>query len=333
MRISRPSVPVLTYNMFFDHAVYSKLEQLQYMAADTAFVTQIRHPLTHLTSILKHFNYKGGAETFLQDAQRQDITFASQSCYPANTTIKVTKNLMTFTLGYMKADDNDVGDFTTYLSKLVDELQFVSILEQKLESMLLLKRKLCWSIKDVLHIHTHKRFLHDSNSRVNKTLEGMHRMHSPLDYLLYQQFETKLRAEISSQDSSFKEELEEYRTLQENFTSLCRQLCYDVDGITEVKTVQSILSKDTTIRPTKHNPEFSLSYTDCLWAMAPEYVVKVMLKIKQYPGACTALMGEIGLEPIDCDFKNHVYPGYHINTFRSFFSNRKACLDNTYNDL
>jgi len=68
----------------------------------------------------------------------------------------VTRNFQAFTLGYKNAFDNNVTDFTEYLHRLDSELYFVSVLKMNDESSILLKRKVCWHIRDVLHIHTHK---------------------------------------------------------------------------------------------------------------------------------------------------------------------------------
>ena len=252
-------------------------------------------------------------------------------CFKTTAVCEMTKNLVAFTLGYTRAADNNVTDFAVYLSKLTEDLQFVSILEQKLESMLLLKRKMCWNIKDILHIHTHLRTL---SSDTNMSLEDMHREYSTLDYYIYDHFARKLEGEIADEGEDFVEELEEYATLQKTFTKLCQQLCYDLQGlaVANVAEIRSVLQREVNIPETKYNAGFSISYIDCLWAMAPEYIIKIMVKLKQYPNACM-LMDGIGLTPADCDFDKHVYPGYHIKIFKTFFLNKAACLDNKYNDL
>ena len=68
--------------------------------------------------------------------------------------------------------------------------------------------------------------------------------------------------------------------------------------------------------------------------MSSEFVVKNILKVKQYPEACTNITtaAEFGLTPDDCDFKNHVYPGYHMNYFQSKILNKTVCLGNFYID-
>ena len=43
------------YNLFFDHAVYNRNAQLEYMAPNTLFYTQIRNPFSQAVSCFKHF--------------------------------------------------------------------------------------------------------------------------------------------------------------------------------------------------------------------------------------------------------------------------------------
>ena len=56
----------------------------------------------------------------------------------------------------MNAYENNITEFKSYLERLDKELFHVSLLEYIDESNLLLKRKMCWHISDVLQIHIHK---------------------------------------------------------------------------------------------------------------------------------------------------------------------------------
>ena len=70
-----------------------------------------------------------------------------------------------------------------------------------------------------------------------------------------------------------------------------------------------------------------MTYVDCLIQMSLEKVTKIVFKVQQYPDGCKNVTkpAEFALTPDDCDFKNHVYPGYHIKHFKSKLINTGAC--------
>ena len=68
---------------------------------------------------------------------------------------------------------------------------------------------------------------------------------------------------------------------------------------------------------------------DCLLQKSREKYLKTIHKVKQYPSACKQHSHELAnytLDKQDCDFSNHVYPGFHINKFREQILNKEVCL-------
>ena len=238
----------------------------------------------------------------------------------------------------MNAYENNVTEFKSYLERLDKELFHVSILEYIDESNLLLKHKMCWHISDVLHIHTHKTKYNKKISSVaeeiTKKAKNKHHKSSKLDYMLYEFFKEKLLKELQQQPADFSKELEQYKALKSQFSELCDKMCKDFESVdpSDIDRIRRMLQHGIDIPSSSFNSAFRMTYVDCLILVSKEIVNKIVLKVEQYPDACknATKAAEFRLTPDDCDFKNHVYPGYHIKHFKRKFLKKDACLGNFY---
>ena len=346
--ISKPPLQDrLGYNLFFDHAVYDRNAQLEYMARNTLFYTQIRNPFSQAVSCFKHF---GGVQkyglgdqecplcSFISSGKEAFYVHVNSKCWDTKHAAPVTRNFQAFTLGHVNAYENNITEFKSYLEGLDKELFHVSLLEYIDESNLLLKRKMHWHISDVLHIHTHKtrhkKTISSAAEEIQKEAEKKHRELSKLDYMLYEFFEEKLLNELQQQPADFSEELEQYKTINSQFSEFCDKMCEDFDGVdpSHIDRIRRMLQNGIDIPSSSFYSAFRVTYVDCLILKSYETVDKIVLKVQQYPEGCKNVTkaAEFGLTPDDCDFKNHVYPGYHIKDFKSKFLNKNACLGNFY---
>ena len=337
------------YNIFVDHAFYDRNAQLEYMDQNTIFYTQIRSPFSQAVSGFNHFE---GVQmydlqgldcplcTFVLSHEKEFYFHGNRHCWGRSRAAPVTRNFQAFTLGYKNASENNITEFKSHLERLDKELFHVSLLEYIDESNLLLKRKMCWHISDVLHIHTHKT-KHKTNispiaEETQHMAEDKHHELSKLDYMLYEFFKEKHFKEIQQQPADFSEELEQYKTLNSQFSELCDKMCKDFDGVdpSDIDRIRRMLQIGIDIPSSSFNSAFRMTYVDCLLLMTSEVVDKNILKVKQYPEACKDItnFAEFGFTPDDCDFKNHVYPGYHISRFKSKILNKEVCLRNFYID-
>ena len=327
-----------SYNVFMDHARFDRETQMKYMAPDTVFITQIRHPFTHAQSAYYLFemkkNFKMSFEEYLRSAEKLP---------PNNTPFCPVRNFQAYVLGYgLRATrENNLTKFQSFLKSLDKQLYFVSLLEFREESMVLMKRKMNWHIKDVLRIHTHK-----SRPGVKKTSPEMEQAHnetmrlhrelSKLDYALYDFFKDRLFNEIAQQPPDFYEELEFYRALNIKFSEFCDGMCAAYKGVNEsdIVKIRRMLNTSIIIPTSKFCPAFPLTYTDCLLLDAPELVLERAMKVRQYPDACSNLKAksyhDYVIQRDDCCFEDHVYPGYHIKFFKQSVLDTKACVDRFY---
>ena len=179
------------YSIICEHTMYNESELKRWMPGDTFYLANIRHPLTHVRSVINYnkLHTKLHISTsanflaeLLSDPQRHD---------KANTTRNISARF--FGLN-RRVSDKATGD--ALIQHIDRKFGLVLIMERIDESLVLMKRRLCWSTKDILYLPLRvveyegkaKETEHDQ-----KELIAKHRKWSNIDYDLYEHFDNKLQ--------------------------------------------------------------------------------------------------------------------------------------------
>ena len=176
------------YNLLVEHTVFNDSEIKALMPANTFYLATLRHPITQIKSFINQVRLydKLGLNksehflaTFLKDPGGRDKRNDS-------------RNVMSRYFGLpWKVSDKKAGD---ELIKLADrKFDLVLIMELIDEGYVLLKRRLCWTIKEILY-HTIRTSKYNGKV-VDQTddLIAKHRKWSSIDYAMYEHFKTKLQ--------------------------------------------------------------------------------------------------------------------------------------------
>ena len=227
------------FNILCDHAVYDRPIMDRLMPAKSFYVTSLREPFSQVKSMLNYynvFNISGLKSSnpfadYLNDIERYEAVYKSpgaaktRDCIPDG--FSMSKNLMSFNLGFptgflpgssdKSEDDQFIQD---WIGKLDSELDFVMITEHFHESLVLLRRKLCWTIKDMLFSHSNTlSYAHRANH--DETLVTKYRKWSRVDYALYDHFNKSLWVEIAKEGEDFWGEVEHLRTTNQEVNQFC----------------------------------------------------------------------------------------------------------------
>ncbi|XP_033117395.1 galactosylceramide sulfotransferase-like [Anneissia japonica] len=145
------------YNVFALHALYNRPVYDSFMENDSIYVTLLRDPVSQFESAFDFFNVGAAAirDSSLNKTQRLQVFFKDPLKYWA--TLKrslrlISRNSQIWDLGVdpAKCPNSFVVDYT--IKRLDNELDLVMITEYFDESLLLLKKKLCWEFKDILYL-------------------------------------------------------------------------------------------------------------------------------------------------------------------------------------
>lgn len=130
---------------------------------------------------------------------------------------------MFFDLGLHTTDYHKLKVVKDAIIEIDEKFTIVLIYESLDESLVLLKRKLCWDLDDVLYLKFHYQ-RHWENSRhpeLNSSAREQIRRWNKADVMLYQYFNETLWSEVRSEGQDFFDELREFREKHEEMEQEC----------------------------------------------------------------------------------------------------------------
>jgi hypothetical protein len=257
------------FNILMEHAIYNHTRMAKMMPNNTKYITTIRDPWHRLTSSFSYFSLGYVVEPpvnfsqYLQNIQKFDDIYkqpdkrAWRFCFPNG--FSVVQNLMAHCLGMplgFPAGRRDISVNDTAIMQYIRELdsQFFLVMNADyfIESLVLLKRMMCWTFKDILH--------HSSNV-------GKHKLHeivpteqeyqtyynfSRIDFILYEHFNKSFWKKIESQGPDFFDEVNQFKVVQ----LLMERFCF-IENNANSKGQSVIIPKS------KFNAEFTVTSEDC----------------------------------------------------------------------
>eukprot|EP00058_Branchiostoma_floridae_P026486 XP_002611977.1 hypothetical protein BRAFLDRAFT_91863 [Branchiostoma floridae] len=143
------------FNILTNHAVYRRDVFRNIMPNDTAYLAILREPFSHLKSAMNfyrlrrkfHLPKNNTIPAFLQQPSLYDKHgTGGRRTHPYSYT-----NLMSFDMGIKFSARLDTEYVKSYVTRLEREFRLVLILEYLDESLVLLKRYMCWDIEDILY--------------------------------------------------------------------------------------------------------------------------------------------------------------------------------------
>lgn len=127
-------------------------------------------------------------------------------------TLNLIKNAQFFDLGLSTTEYHRRNIIKTTIQELYEKFTIVLIYEHLDESLVLMKRKFCWQLDDILHLKFHYTQHNILNRQeTSEELIEMIRQWNEADQSLYTFFNKTLWDEIKYEGDSFWEELKEFR--------------------------------------------------------------------------------------------------------------------------
>ncbi|XP_019630072.1 PREDICTED: galactosylceramide sulfotransferase-like [Branchiostoma belcheri] len=223
------------FNIMCEHTVFNKPAMSKVMPKDAVYITILREPFEQFKSSFKYHllpkilgipeNSDVLVEFFKQPETYDNIyTSSAEEVRKVRTGIpdgvSVTRNFMAHDLSYPRAqweNSTYLQEFIKYIDK---EFILVMILEYFEESLILLKRAMCWEFQDIIY-HPSNVAAYPYKIDRRQNLIDAHRKFSKVDYALYQHFNRTFWEKIKQGGQDFKEELEAFRKIQRVTTRYC----------------------------------------------------------------------------------------------------------------
>ncbi|XP_078689318.1 galactose-3-O-sulfotransferase 2-like [Branchiostoma floridae x Branchiostoma belcheri] len=235
------------YDVMLHHLRYNRPQMSYIMKNNASFVAILRYPLSHLKSAINYFHLDKRLglrkENPLKDYLSDPKYFLGSMAYK-------TRNWQAFMMGVPPWYAGNEKMAQARIQALGNEFAHVMILEYYDESLLLLKRKLCWQLRDILYdkqVRNYRSYSY-KNEEIPQNLQENHHLSSNLDYMLYNYFNRTLWREIAEGSDDFQNELELFRRVNFEVNIYCNR---------------SANESGYSVQATTWNEEFTVDETLC----------------------------------------------------------------------
>lgn len=214
-------------NILCNHARFNKAPMnFLFPKKTTRYITMLREPSQHFESIFNFFQLGGRFRKLRKLASPLEHFIQNPGFYfdkvKANITGALTllKNPALFDLGL---DTRYHGNFTVlrnYIRFLQREFDLVLLMEHFDESLVLLKRRFCWKMEDILYFKLNERREKEKRD-ISKITEEKIRQWNSGDVLLYDVFNKTLWKMIEREGPEFFKDLTVFRKAREDIGKAC----------------------------------------------------------------------------------------------------------------
>lgn len=193
------------------------------------YITILRDPIAQYESV---FNFMHFAKPLgFKDEEDPLGTFLKfpppfQEIKPFMKTtlaLHLVRNPMLFDLGLDFRYFQNLTAVERYLEFLDTEFDLVMILEHFDESLLLLKRLLCWEFKDIFYFKLNERQDKQKRKFISQEVREDIKSWNKADFMLYKHFNRTFWRKIKAQGPSFQKELKIFKRKNEVLTRVCLQ--------------------------------------------------------------------------------------------------------------
>ncbi|XP_019628585.1 PREDICTED: galactosylceramide sulfotransferase-like [Branchiostoma belcheri] len=230
------------YDVMLHHLPYNRAKMANVMQKNVVFIAILRYPLSHLKSI---YNYRHLDRRFGLPLEG----YLSNPKYLFGTILYKTRNWQAFMMGIPPEYSGNNKKAQARILELGKEFDHVMILEYYDESLILLKRKLCWKLQDILYdkqIRNYRSYSYKKTDIPEKLKEN-HKRSSDLDYMLYSYFNKTLWREILKEGEDFQNEVELFRRVNYKVNLFCNSPVNYSDYVIEATTWNAKFTVDQTL--------------------------------------------------------------------------------------
>ena len=215
-------------NILCNHARYNKAPMHWLFPKETTrYITMLREPTAQFESIFNYYpefpgNF-GKRKTDVSPLENflQNTTFYMEKIkFHAN--LNLIKNPALFDLGLDRKDHENFTAVRNYIRFLQQEFDLVMLMEYFDESLVLLKRRFCWKIKDILYFKLNERINKEKQNVTSQVREQIRRWNVG-DVLLYDVFNQTLWEMIELEGPDFFKDLAFFRKEKEAMQKACLQ--------------------------------------------------------------------------------------------------------------
>ncbi|XP_019616644.1 PREDICTED: galactosylceramide sulfotransferase-like [Branchiostoma belcheri] len=250
------------WNIFTLHAMYNRTRFHQLMDPNTRYVTILREPLRRLQSAFQYFHlerrFPGLKEqtprgisyvtSYLKRPEFWDLRFR-----PPQSKVDrehfCFRNCMARDLGLKENDYDNFLAVQDFIQGIDNDFTTVMILEYLPESLVLLKRRMCWTFHDILHT-TSKKQRYSLKANITGHMKGWFYKHNYADVMLYRHFKASFQRQIKKEGVDFLQEVQYFKRVNQDVSIFCR-------------SIKQHTARNMTVQASKWSEAFSVNSSFC----------------------------------------------------------------------
>ena len=209
----------IEYDMLINHVRYNRRE-MDALISHVKYISIIRNPVSHLESAFgffsmwKSLNITTGNpfETFLMDPRK---FYAMKKAHWMRS-----RNGLLFGLGFDHKNDENITAIVEKVDELSTELDLMMMTEYFDESLILLRRLLCWDYEDILYVpHVVRSQSH--RFEVSQDMAEKIRSWTAGDVMLYNHFNRTFWKKVVDYGPTFQNDLAYFQSLKTKAVDEC----------------------------------------------------------------------------------------------------------------
>ncbi|KAK3577752.1 hypothetical protein CHS0354_015790 [Potamilus streckersoni] len=245
-----------TYYILCNHVLYEREAFQSILPKDTVYIGIIREPASHMMSAAAYYSlYHGLVNNAVEKGLPTNniVSVFLENPFKWNVPTTFVHNRMSFDFGLKRGSFYNETEIERLLKTLDEDFSLIMLMEYFDESLVLMKRILCWETKDIIYVP------------LNSVQRGAFFVLKPediknlkkwnyADYKLYEHFQKVFWDKVHAEGSDFFLEVQEYKLILKQVEIYCA----------EVEPDNNLDLEPLYVPKSLWNKEFKMTSQECL---------------------------------------------------------------------
>lgn len=209
-----------TYNILCNHVIFNQSAFKKVFPSDAFYLSLVREPTYQFLSSINYYSEWDYIHDILSlDNPVSDYLSSPKKFEPHDIFLSYTNNRQSVDIGVSRDQIRNQTKLINYFTLLNDTFNLVMIFEYFDESLVLLKRYLCLTFRDILYIKKNV----FPKKKIDVSFSDLFKLDSWLmaDNLLYAMFYKEFWRKVSLEGSAFYEELRYFKNILIKMNKYC----------------------------------------------------------------------------------------------------------------
>ncbi len=176
----------------------------------------------------------------------------------------------------------------TTINRISQKFQNVIIFESFDESLILLRRNMCWKTKDIIYLAQQERNYQAAMTMDDYKGREAHKKLSPIDYSIYNTMLGTFLRTLSAVPDDFWEELKQFQLIEKAVKTFCIDILRKLGESPE--SIHEFVNRNIHLNISSEpwGGHFQISAVDCAWMNMDLRVMSNVLVVRQWPQLCAS---------------------------------------------